>query len=135
MPQMPRGLSDDALVVRGGQSRNPMDVLDKLLGALEDHDLAALSVYALEPSKAGSDELLAAVCSAGDVPHKQVQVSRVGILRAAGFELEHDTSDGQTECHYNVGFGNAPDLRDAERFIECFHGPIPNPTGGRRRRQ
>lgn len=131
---MSERLSDDAVVVRGGQSRSVGDHVQRLEDNLEDHGLAALSVYAVEPEGGvfGDDVRTASLC--GDVPHRQIQTSTMGRLRAAGFEPVLDVSDGQPDCHYNVIFGNEVLPEDAERFIRCFDGPIPNPTGGKRRK-
>lgn len=96
--------------------------------------MPALSVYIVEPGNGTFDETVMAASVCGDVPHGQIQVTRLGDLRAAGFEPVLDTSDGQPDCHYNVIFGNEVRPEDAEGFIRCFDEPMANPTGGRKRR-
>lgn len=82
---MPDPLSDDAVVVRGGQSRSADGLVQKLEDNLEDHGMAALSIYAVEENGRTYSEAVLAASVCGDVPHGQIQVSRMGTLRAAGF--------------------------------------------------
>lgn len=130
----PEYLGDDAVVVRGGQSRDVDAHVQKINDAAEDWGIPALSVYIVERGSSTFDAALMEACICGDIPHGKVQVARLGDLRAAGFEPVLDTSDGQPDCHYNVIFGNEVQPEDAERFIRCFDEPMANPTGGRKRR-
>jgi hypothetical protein len=128
-------LPDDAVVVRGGASRDPQGILDKIEDAIADGAGAVLSVFCV--AREGRDEASAilSACIGGDVPHKQILVTSAGALRQAGFGLEPDSSDGQPDCHHHVLFGGDLSIQRVEAFIACFDGPMPNPTGGKRRRE
>ncbi len=130
---MPR-LSDDAIVVRGGSTTDPDAVLSKVQDAIEDGDGPVLSVYCAELADRDKSAAVLAACVGGDLPHSQVLVTTAGQLRAAGFELRADNEVDPPSCHHDVLFGNDPTLETVGAFIACFDGPIPNPTGGKRRR-
>ncbi|WP_157560172.1 hypothetical protein [Microbacterium sp. H83] len=126
---MMRVSGDDDVVIRGGILADP----EALLEALEDSsDLGegpVLSVWVGTPAEHKS---LAAcvrdVCLGADVRHGKVRLTTSKRLRDAGFELEHDTSDGQAESHFHVLFPDDPTMVEVNRFIDCFDDPIPNPA-------
>lgn len=120
--------------MRGGAHRSPEGVLEAVNAAVEDGDGPVLSVFCVEVPVEGWWAGVHEACEAGDVPHRQVQVSSVGLLESAGFALVADSSNGQPACHHHVVFGNDPKIDAAELFVECFSGPYANPTGGKKRR-
>lgn len=126
--------SATAVVVRGGASRSPERLLEKIEMAVDITGSAVLSVFVAEVGGEGWWAAVTEACARADVPHGQVQVSSVGLLEAAGFEIEHDDSGGQASNHFHVLFGNEPGLDTAELFVECFSGPYVNPLGPKKRR-
>ena len=128
-------MSPGLVVVRGGQSRDPSAVLGKVIDNIADGVGPRLSVYCVERMGSTVAQDVLRACTEGDIPHGQVQVGTTQRLITAGFSIEHDPSDGQAACHYNVLFGNEPKITDAEAFIECFDEPIPNPRGPKERRR
>lgn len=124
-----RNWGDEAVVIRGGVFSNPEAILDLVLDATEAGYGPELSVWIADPwDHGGFDGAILHLCSEAGVPHKKVRCSTVGRLREQGFALKLDMSDGQPECHHHVIFPSDPTIADAERFINCFDPPIPNPT-------
>ncbi|MGQ4819225.1 hypothetical protein ACQ1ZK_19210, partial [Enterococcus faecium] len=82
-------LTGTAVVIRGGQVRDPQVVLRKLQG-LEDRGRRPLiSVFAANRGEGETEEAaFVRVCAESGVPHGQVQRSTAGRLEAAGFALE-----------------------------------------------
>jgi hypothetical protein len=133
VPQPPA----DALVVRGGSSRDATAVREKVLAAVEDGDGPVLSVYVDRPGPAESPgECLARICSQAKIPHRKVQVSTVAQLIGAGFTVVHSVSEGEPSSHHHVHFVDRPIVEQwVQDFIECFAEPVANPTGGKVRRR
>lgn len=110
-------------------------MLRKVIDNINDGEGPRLSVYCVEQDSSTLAKDVLRACTEGDIPHGQVQVGNVGRLLAAGFGIEHDPSNGQAECHYNVTFSSEPEITDAEAFIACFDEPISNPRGSNERRR
>ena len=115
-------------------NRDPAVLLDKVTEAVADGDGPVLSVYCAEVTSLGVTSAVHDAVVCGDVAHGQVQVSTVGAMAGAGFDLTRHTADGEPECHHHVHFGNDLTTARAELFIACFDEPIPNPAGAKRRR-
>jgi hypothetical protein len=131
---VPDDLPEDALVVRGGTTRDPADVLEKVQDAIGDGDGPVLSVY-VDVQRPGEsvEDCVRRICTEADIPHGKIQVSRMGRL-GAKFKIVRDVDPGQASCHHHVDFESDVNLGAAQEFIDSFDEPIPNPTGGRRRR-
>jgi hypothetical protein len=126
VPEQPAA---DWFVIRGGLFARAEDVLTSVSDALEDGYGATASVFVGRVLDGETlEQAIGRICKAGYIRNGKVRMSTVGSLRAAGFTLELDTSDGQPECHYNVIFSEPPDLGQAKLFIQCFDAPIPNPA-------
>jgi len=124
-------LNNDALVVRGGIQRDPAFLMAKLEKLVAAGKPADVSVFALDLVEGTREQTLFAICSEAKVPHPRIQVSSATTLVDAGFELTHDPSSGQAECHYHVSFKIPVEESRVRDFISCFSDDEPNPTGGR----
>lgn len=125
-------LSDEALVVRGGSTRDAEDIQDKVLAAVEDGDGPLLSVWCTDIAPGETrDQALSRLCTEADFPHKKVQVGTLGSVRAAVAGLYQDSSEGEPESHYHVLFTEDVTLSEVEVFISSLGDPEPNPTGGK----
>jgi len=124
-----------ALVVRGGAVRDAQLVLEKIMDAVADGDGPVLSVYCTEPVPGLTlMETVYKLCVESDLPHAKVQLAVAECLLAAGVGLVQWTAQGEPACHYHANFGDDVDASVVQRFIDCFSEPMPNPTGGVKRR-
>jgi hypothetical protein len=121
------------LVVRGGVQRDPSGVLMRVQEAIEDGDGPVISV-SVGTSAGPRPDALHRISKIGMIPHKQIQYSTVEALTAAGLQLVPEQGDGEAPNHYHVVFSQPLQLSQAQAFVECFVGPIPNPTGGYERK-
>ena len=128
-------LHPDAFVIRGGKVREPQTLYRKVMEAIEDGDGAVISVFCdITRSDQAAGMSLAELCAASSVVHSTVQVSTVSRLEAAGFELASDVSDGQPFTHHHVVLKEPVEESALAVLIGCFDEPVPNPTGGMKRR-
>lgn len=119
----------DAFVIRGGIFARPEDLLTAVEDSYEDGDGAVASVFVGSPLEGESlDDAIARVANVARLPHSKIRVATVESLVACGFTVEQDTSDGQPDCHHNVGFTEPPDMAQARLFVDCFDEPIANPA-------
>jgi hypothetical protein len=65
----------------------------------------------------------------------KVQVSTVGALVAAGFDVRKATDDGECDLHHHVHFQEPVTESQVQAFVDCFDRVVPNPTGGKRRKR
>jgi hypothetical protein len=133
-PGMP--LTPDAIVVRGGVDRDPISVADKVQMSIDAGSGAVLSVC-IDDLAAGEDEPqgLTRICVDADVVHTKVQLSTLGKLLEAGFRVESYTADGEGQLHHHVYFEEPVTRSRVQEFVSCFGDPVPNPTGGKRRKR
>lgn len=128
-------LSPTALVVRGGSNRDVQSLMRLILEAVEDGDGPVLSVFCESPASGETfDHALRRLCDTAGIPHPKVLVARAGDVTAAGVTLVSDTDDGQPSNHYHAVFHLPMEESQLQRFVACFDGPVPNPTGGKRGR-
>lgn len=128
-------LHPDALVVRGGTSRDVGVLRTKVDEAIEDGDGAVISVFC--DSKRNDAEpgmSLHELCAESEVVHTKVQVTTVSKLREQGFEPILDVSGGQRFTHHHVVLAEPMQESELQAFIDCFDEPVANPTGGKRKR-
>ena len=125
-----------AVVVRGGVARQVAQVLDQIEYSVSLGYGVCLSVHADEQRKEEPfDATLYRICAEGDIPHGKVQICpAAGYLYAAGLKVVLDTSEGQPANHYNVVFAEPVTSEQILAFIRSFGEPVPNPTGGKKRR-
>lgn len=129
-------LGPDTLVVRGGVSRDPEALMERIEDAIEDGYGPVLSVNCGQPHDGESfTETLHRICTIGRLPHGSVQFTRYDRLDELDVPLTSDTSEGQAENHYHAWFRSPVEKSQVEDFIACFEGPIENPTGGKKRSQ
>jgi len=132
MPQPPH----NAWAVRGGAVRDALILRGLVLEAVEDGDGPVLSIFCAAASTGeASHETLRRICEDADIPHGQVQVSSVGRLVEAGFEVKLAVDDGESELHHHVLFALPVTESQVQAFIDCFGQAVPNPTGGKRRKR
>lgn len=121
-------LADDAVVVRGGVNRNPLNVGQMVQDNLDDGDGPVLSVFVIEPGPGEPREgAVARACHDGSIRHNKVQVALLGDLRAAGFAVADERADDEAYCHYHVHFEVPVTQSRVLQWIELFSEPIPNP--------
>lgn len=120
---------DDDIVVRGGTFVDANALLESIEDAVDLGYGPVLSVF-VGPRESHRDfrSCVRDICVDAQVPHGKVRLSSPMRLRAQGFELIHDTSDGQPESHFHVLFPDDPTSVDVARFIACFDAPILNPA-------
>jgi hypothetical protein len=121
-------LDDDDIVIRGGLFPTADDVLTAVTDAFDDGFGAVLSVQvAHRRGGETEDEAVARVCRLAKVPNGKVRLARAGPL-SADFPMTQDSTDGQPETHFHVHFPEPPSSVDAQRFVDHFGTPIPNPA-------
>jgi hypothetical protein len=124
-------LEDGDVVVRGGIFSDPDLILEVVEDAIDMGYGPVLSVFVGKIAAHDNVESsVRAACVDGSIPHGKVRFCHARELIDAGFELVHDTSAGQPECHFHVLFPEEPTSVDADRFIRCFGEPIKNPAKG-----
>jgi hypothetical protein len=128
-------LHPDALVVRGGTSRDVETLKGKVNETIEDGDGAVISVFC-DASRTEDTEgmSLHELCAESEVPHTKVQVTTAARLREHGFEPILDISDGQRFTHHHIELAEPVQESTLRAFIDCFDEPVANPTGGKRKR-
>jgi hypothetical protein len=132
----PVPVSRSAIVVRGGTNRDPAILREHLFDAIDDGDGAVISVYVGEAEPSESiEQAVARICIIADIPHGQVQVSDRLTLESLGFTIVLDVDEGEPENHHHVVFREPLDDSQIQGFMDAFGEPIPNPIGGKRRRQ
>jgi hypothetical protein len=133
VPELP----EDALVVRGGNPQAPGQVDSMIRQAQDSHGWGegyALSTYVgWDPSKS-REELLTDIARVSPIPNRQLAVTTVRQVLAAGFKLVPDP-DSNLPCHVNVDLGSNPDPVLVIRFIELFEPAEDNPVHGEFRRE
>ena len=118
-------------MVRGGTIREPDVLLKKIEKGRETDGIPSLSVFAAAAEGLETkSELLFRICLDADMRYGQVQVSTVARLESSGFPLVPDQEEGANQMHYHVEFKADVDIADAERFIQAFGSPTPNPAKG-----
>lgn len=124
------------LVVRGGIIRDVAVLRSRLEKAMAAGAGPVLSVFGERVRRYESHEqCIERICRSAGIPHPQIQVSSDDRLEHAGLSLVPDSSGGQADNHCHVVFKTP--LNDAEvaRYVEAFDPPVPNPTGGTKRKQ
>ena len=109
-------LSDDSLVIRGGELEYRLLVED----ALRSHavyGILAISVFAADTT--GVDEL---VQVSPLVRFESVTVMKTGAIREAGLEL---VPTGRHRLHYSIDVGDLD--AGLDRLIRCGHRTTANP--------
>lgn len=129
-----RLLFDDDLVVRGGTKRSVASIEPVLVEAIDMGYGAVLSVFIDSPGTDGREAALYRICDDADVPHGQIQVTTVGQLRTAGFDILPHVEGDWPENHCHVIFDEPLSNSQIEAFISVFGEPEKNPTGGRKAR-
>jgi hypothetical protein len=130
-------LPEDALVVRGGDPQAPGQVENMIRQAQDSHGWGegyALSTFVgWNPSKS-REELITDIARVSRIPNRQLAVTTVRQVLAAGFKLEPDPGNN-LPCHVNVDLGSNPDPDLVTRFIEMFEPAEDNPVHGEFRRE
>jgi len=122
---------DTAIVIRGGESRDPDGLRTKVMDAIEDGDGAVVSVFctALEPGET-TEDAIERLARAVNLPHGKISTSTAGRIRGRGLPLTRDASDDQGEFHYHVTFPEPVTFASCEGFLGTFGDPEPNPAKG-----
>ncbi|RHW25456.1 hypothetical protein D0Z08_19715 [Nocardioides immobilis] len=101
----------------------------QLLDAIEDGYGPVLSVFLDDPRRDETvEQVILRVCRGAGILNGKIQISSVGTLVEAGFELVHDDSDGMHETHHDVVFPNTTDIQWCQAFVDSFSEPRPNPA-------
>lgn len=115
-PQARPVLSDEALVVRGGEMLLP-HLYDSIDLAVDRQGYMNLSFFGGDGM--GVDE----ICERNPMKNRLIRVARAGDIRAVGFE---PYPQGRPD-HLQVRFEDRPTDNDLERLKSAFGTPLPNP--------
>lgn len=114
-------------VVRGGSSRSATALTGAVQRALELGGRPVLSVFIIDNEDDFESAVLRA-CVEGPIVHGKVQVSTVGDLIDAGFQIADERDDDESECHFHVYFPTPVTDLASEAWLSCFGEPVPNPA-------
>src|SRR5262245_6088820 len=117
-----------ATVVRGGIVRDVDGLRRKVRKSIDDGDGPCISVFVDVDKSDDEDGMSLYQLCTDSIPNKKIQLSTVGKLASAGFELELDTSGDQPRTHHNVTLKEPVEESELLRFIECFDEPVLNPN-------
>lgn len=118
----------DPPVIWGGSLRDPEEVLERVLDAIDEDGQPVISVrWADAKPDESQEQYLERVAREGRLPHGKIQTTSRGTLIARGFDFIEDASEDQPPHHYHVIFPQVPELADAEKFVSAFSEPFPNP--------
>lgn len=123
---------ENALVVRGGETRDPSVVTDNLKQLTHLGKPPILSVFADTPLEGEKQEqCVLRICTEANIKNGKVQVAPAGMLLSAGFDLVHKPENG-VSTHYNVSFTVPVQHFEVQTWLACFGEPIPNGNPNRK---
>jgi hypothetical protein len=113
-------LPDDAIVIRGGVG-SPETIAVNAQTTFDTDGFWAVSGYAA----AGLNAAEIAQLVRKRLPHGQIRVSSVGVLRDGGFEVQETPDDYP---HVDIFVPAEPDDAVCAQLADLFDDPIPNPA-------
>jgi hypothetical protein len=119
----------DAVVVRGGATRDPAAVLENLYDELEIRQAPEISAFiAIRQPNETLEAVIERIARLAPLPHGKLQISTVKTLRNRGFELVADYSVEKGVWHCNIVLPIEATIEDVTRLIGAFQDPILNPV-------
>lgn len=115
-------LPDDAIVVRGGV-RAPETIAVNAQTTFDTDGFWGVSGFSAADQTV--EQIAQLAYDQGRLPHPKVRTSTVGLVRAAGFEVEQTADDYP---HVDIFLPADPTDAVCSQLADAFDEPIPNPA-------